>query len=131
MENGIYAKITTEKGDILISLEYKLTPITVSNFIGLSSGTLSNHSNKKNTKFYDDLVFYRVIPDFMIQGGCPNGNGMGGPGYNFKDEFHADLNMTNLEFCQWLMDPTLMGANFSLLIFQLLGLTESIQFLEV
>ena len=91
MENGIYAKITTEKGEISISLEYKLTPITVSNFIGLSSGTLSNHSNKKNTKFYDDLVFHRVIPDFMIQGGCPNGNGMGGPGYNFKDEFHADL----------------------------------------
>ena len=86
MENGIYAKITTEKGEILISLEYKLTPITVSNFIGLSSGTLSNHSNKKNTRFYDDLVFHRVIPDFMIQGGA-NGNGMGGRGYNFKDEF--------------------------------------------
>ena len=50
MENGIYAKITTEKGEILISLEYKLTPITVSNFIGLSSGTLSNHSNKKKYK---------------------------------------------------------------------------------
>ena len=91
MENGIYAKITTEKGEILISLEYKLTPITVSNFIGLSSGTLSNRSNKKNKRFYDGLVFHRVIPDFMIQGGCPNGNGMGGPGYNFKDEFHADL----------------------------------------
>ena len=91
MENGIYAKITTDKGDILVNLEYKLTPITVSNFIGLSLGTLSNFSNRKNARFYDNLVFHRVIPDFMIQGGCPNGNGMGGPGYNFKDEFHPNL----------------------------------------
>ena len=91
MENGIYAKIITDKGDILVNLEYKLTPITVSNFIGLSLGTLSNYSNRKNARFYDNLFFHRVIPDFMIQGGCPNGNGMGGPGYNFKDEFHPDL----------------------------------------
>ena len=91
MENGIYAKIKTEKGLILIFLEYKLAPITVANFIGLSMGTLSNYSNKKKLKFYNNLVFHRVIPDFMIQGGCPNGNGMGGPGYNFKDEFHPDL----------------------------------------
>ena len=91
MEDGIYAKIKTEKGEIQIFLEYKLVPITVSNFIGLSSGTLSNYSNKKQVRFYDNLIFHRVIPDFMIQGGCPNGNGMGGPGYNFKDEFHSDL----------------------------------------
>ena len=91
MENGIYAKIITDKGDILVNLEYKLTPITVSNFIGLSLGTLPNYSNRKNARFYDNLVFHRVIPDFMIQGGCPNGNGMGGPGYNFKDEFHPNL----------------------------------------
>ena len=91
MENGIYAKIITYKGDILVSLEYKLTPVTVANFVGLSLGTLSNYSNRKNIKFYDSLTFHRVIPDFMIQGGCPNGNGMGGPGYNFKDEFHPSL----------------------------------------
>ena len=91
MENGIYAKIITDKGDILVNLEYKLTPTTVSNFIGLSLGTLSSYSNRKNARFYDNLVFHRVIPDFMIQGGCPNGNGMGGPGYNFKDEFHPNL----------------------------------------
>ncbi len=91
MENGIYAKIKTEKGLILIFLEYKLAPITVANFIGLSMGTLSNYSNKKKLKFYNNLVFHRVIPDFMIQGGCPNGNGRGGPGYDFKDEFHPDL----------------------------------------
>ena len=91
MEDGIYAKILTEKGEILIFLEYKLTPITVSNFIGLSAGTLSDYSNQKNARFYDNLIFHRVIPDFMIQGGCPDGNGMGGPGYNFKDEFHPDL----------------------------------------
>ena len=91
MKNGIYSKIVTEKGEILLSLEFELTPITVSNFIGLSLGTLSNYSNKKKEKFYDNLIFHRVIPDFMIQGGCPNGNGMGGPGYNFKDEIHPDL----------------------------------------
>ena len=91
MKNGIYSKIVTEKGEILLSLEFELTPITVSNFIGLSLGTLSNYSTKKNEKFYDNLIFHRVIPDFMIQGGCPNGNGMGGPGYNFKDEIHPDL----------------------------------------
>ena len=91
MENGIYAKIITDKGNILVNLEYELTPITVSNFIGLSLGTLSNYSNRKNARFYDNLSFHRVIPDFMIQGGCPNGSGMGGPGYNFKDEFHPNL----------------------------------------
>jgi len=91
MKQGIYAKIITEKGEIIIYLEYKLAPITVSNFIGLSTGTLSNYTNKKQLRFYDNLIFHRVIPDFMIQGGCPNGNGMGGPGYNFKDEFHPDL----------------------------------------
>lgn len=91
MKNGIYSKIVTEKGEILLSLEFELTPITVSNFIGLSLGTLSNYSTKKKEKFYDNLTFHRVIPDFMIQGGCPNGNGMGGPGYNFKDEIHPDL----------------------------------------
>lgn len=91
MKNGIYSKIVTEKGEVLLSLEFELTPITVSNFIGLSLGTLSNYSNKKKEKFYDNLIFHRVIPDFMIQGGCPNGNGMGGPGYNFKDEIHPDL----------------------------------------
>ena len=67
MEDGIYAKIKTEKGEILIFLEYKLTPITVANFVGLS-GTLSNYSNKKNIKFYNNLVFHRVIPDFIFRG---------------------------------------------------------------
>ena len=71
--------------------EYKSFCFYYPNFIGLSLGTLSKYSNKNNVRFYDNLTFHRVIPDFMIQGGCPNGNGMGGPGYNFKDEFHPDL----------------------------------------
>ena len=91
MENGIYSNIITDRGKILISLEYKLTPVTVSNFVGLSSGTLSNYYNQKSLRFYDNLTFHRVIPDFMIQGGCPNGNGMGDPGYKFQDEFHPEL----------------------------------------
>tara|TARA_Y100000996_G_C22111604_1_gene474203 strand:- start:5 stop:499 length:495 start_codon:yes stop_codon:yes gene_type:complete len=74
------AHIKTNKGIIKLKLFFDQTPITVANFINLS-----------NRGYYDNLLFHRVIDDFMIQGGCPNGTGMGGPGYNFQDEFHPDL----------------------------------------
>lgn len=91
MENGIYAKFNTTKGAILVKLTHDLTPGTVGNFVGLAEGQLENTAKPMGKPYYDGLKFHRVIPDFMIQGGCPQGIGSGGPGYNFDDEFHIDL----------------------------------------
>lgn len=91
MENGIYAKFNTTKGVIVVKLTHDLTPGTVGNFVGLAEGNLENKVKPQGNKYYDGLKFHRVIPDFMIQGGCPQGIGTGGPGYNFDDEFHQDL----------------------------------------
>ena len=91
MENGIFAKFNTNKGSILVKLTHDLTPGTVGNFVGLAEGQLENSAKPMGKPYYDGLKFHRVIPDFMIQGGCPQGIGTGGPGYNFDDEFHQDL----------------------------------------
>ncbi|MCV9933384.1 peptidylprolyl isomerase [Flavobacterium sp. LS1R47] len=91
MENGIYAKFNTTKGSILVKLAHDLTPGTVGNFVGLAEGNLENKIKPQGNKYYDGLKFHRVIPDFMIQGGCPQGTGTGGPGYSFDDEFHPSL----------------------------------------
>ena len=91
MQNGIFAIFRTSKGVIKIKLTHDKTPGTVGNFIGLAEGTLKNDVNDTGTPFYDGLKFHRVISDFMIQGGCPQGNGVGGPGYNFDDELHPEL----------------------------------------
>lgn len=91
MENGIYAKFNTPKGSILVKLTHDKTPGTVGNFVGLAEGNLENKSRPQGKPFYDGLKFHRVIPDFMIQGGCPQGTGTGGPGYQFDDEFHPEL----------------------------------------
>lgn len=91
MENGIYAKFNTPKGSILVKLAHDLTPGTVGNFVALAEGNLENKAKPQGTPYYNGLKFHRVIPDFMIQGGDPNGTGSGGPGYQFDDEFHQDL----------------------------------------
>lgn len=86
---GIFATIATNKGTIVVQLEYKKTPVTVANFISLVEGknTFVTNEKLKGKPFFDGLKFHRVIADFMIQGGDPSGNGSGGPGYSFKDEF--------------------------------------------
>lgn len=89
LSDGLYAVLHTSKGDITLELEYKKVPMTVANFVGLSEGVLN--LSQPGKPFYDGLSFHRVIPDFMIQGGCPKGNGTGGPGYCFPDEFDDSL----------------------------------------
>ncbi len=88
--DGLYGHIKTDKGDIVLRLFYERAPLTVSNFVGLAEGILEN-SHVDGQPFYNGLVFHRVVDDFVIQGGDPEGNGSGGPGYNFPDEFHAEL----------------------------------------
>lgn len=82
-KEGVFADIVTDRGDILLTLFYKETPLTVANFVGLAEGKLKAARGKP---FYDALKFHRVIENFMIQGGDPLGNGTGGPGYSFPDE---------------------------------------------
>ena len=85
---GIFAEFETSKGKIVVQLEYKKTPVTVANFMSLAEGNNPQVAEKfKGKKFYNGIKFHRVIKDFMIQGGDPDGNGSGGPGYSFKDEF--------------------------------------------
>jgi peptidyl-prolyl cis-trans isomerase A (cyclophilin A) len=88
MANEIYAAFDTTEGKFKIKLFADRVPKTVANFVALVEGA------KTGKPFYDGTVFHRVIPDFMIQGGDPEGTGRGGPGYQFADEFHPDLKHT-------------------------------------
>ena len=92
---GTYAIFETSQGNIVIKLLEKEAPNTVANFVGLAEGTKEFTNERTGAKekraYFDGLVFHRVIPDFMIQGGCPLGTGTGDPGYKFADEFHPSL----------------------------------------
>jgi peptidyl-prolyl cis-trans isomerase A (cyclophilin A) len=91
----LYATLKTSMGDIVVQLFDDKAPQTVTNFVGLASGTKewTDPKTKEKVKrpLYNGTIFHRVIPGFMIQGGDPLGNGTGGPGYQFEDEFNADL----------------------------------------
>ena len=94
----LYATLRTSMGDIVIQLFDDKAPKTVANFVGLATGTKEWTDPKTGDKvkrpLYNGTIFHRVIPGFMIQGGDPLGNGTGGPGYRFEDEFHPDLRHT-------------------------------------
>ena len=90
-KEGLFAEMQTTKGTILLYLEMDKAPLTVANFVALAEGDMPNKAKGAGEPYYDGIKFHRVIADFMIQGGDPDGNGMGGPGYNFKDEFHPTL----------------------------------------
>lgn len=87
---GLFAEMETSQGSITLELFYNQVPLTVMNFVGLAEGIWNN-----SKPFYDGLTFHRVVPDFVIQGGDPAGNGTGGPGYSFEDEFHPNLKHSN------------------------------------
>ncbi len=91
LADGLYANMETNKGDILLKLEFQKTPITVANFVSLAEGTNKYVVDSlKGKPFYNGIVFHRVINDFMIQGGDPLGTGLGDAGYSFIDEFPKD-----------------------------------------
>jgi len=88
LDEGLYANLQTSKGEIILQLEIEKTPVTVANFVSLAEGRNEKVSDEfSGKKYYDGLIFHRVIDDFMIQGGDPTGTGSGGPGYQFADEF--------------------------------------------
>jgi peptidyl-prolyl cis-trans isomerase A (cyclophilin A) len=113
---GTYAIFETSMGNIVIKLFDKEAPKTVENFVGLAEGTKEFKNamtgQKEKRPYYDGLTFHRVIPQFMIQGGCPQGDGRGGPGYNFADEFHPSLKHSKGKLSMANAGPNTNGSQF-------------------
>jgi|SRR3990172_6264517 len=115
-EPGTYAILETSQGTIVCRLLEKQAPRTVANFAGLAEGTKEFTDPKSGEKtkrpFYDGLTFHRVIPDFMIQGGCPLGTGTSGPGYRFEDEFSGPKHNTPGKLSMANSGPNTNGSQF-------------------
>ena len=94
LKDGLYAEMQTTRGTILLRLAMDSIPMTVANFVGLAEGKIKNTAKADGVHYFDSLKFHRVIAKFMIQGGDPLGNGQGGPGYSFKDEFVPQYRFT-------------------------------------
>ena len=102
MQEGLYAQIKTNKGEIMLILHHDKSPGTVANFINLSEGKIKNSHKPMNVPYYDGLKFHRVIPDFMIQTGCPNGTGTGDPVINLMMNSILNLDIISQVYCLWL-----------------------------
>jgi len=89
--DGIFSRVETVHGEFFIKLEAEKAPLTVANFIGLTEGTIENKIKGKNEPYFDGMTFHRVEPNLLIQGGDPLANGLGGPGYKFRQEIHPEL----------------------------------------
>lgn len=123
---GLFAKVSTDYGDIMIRLAQDKAPLTVANFVALAEGTMNNSFREEGDPFFDGLTFHRVEPRFIIQGGDPLANSLGNPGYAFRQEIHPDLTHNvagtvamansgpNTNGCQWYITlnptPQLDGA---------------------
>ncbi|MCD6065246.1 MAG: ppiB [Bacteroidetes bacterium] len=108
---GMYAKLETSRGTIYTTLDFKQFPMTVANFSGLAEGTIANKIKPAGTPYYDDMKFHRVIPDFMIQGGCPLGNGGGDPGYSFEDEMDPNSEQAKKGYVRGTLAMANRGPN--------------------
>jgi peptidyl-prolyl cis-trans isomerase A (cyclophilin A) len=109
--DGIYAKIETNRGTIYSFLDHKQAPMTVANFVGLAEGKIKNNKKGDGVPYYDGLKFHRIIPNFMIQGGCPLGNGTSDPGYKFPDELDPTNELGKTGYKRGVMAMANAGPN--------------------
>lgn len=111
--DGLYAVVETTKGPIVCELFFREAPLTAMNFAGLAEGTIGNSFRKPGEPFFDGLTFHRVVKDFVVQGGDPNGDGEGGPGYAFQDEFGPRLRHDRAGMLSMANDgPNTNGSQF-------------------